>query len=116
MVLTLGMNALLKGITVLYTGSAPQFQQTPQLLSYIATEILWGVVPISVLVWLLISVMNIVVLNRTTLGRKTYAVGNNEIATYLSGVRTPRVLIGAFVLSVIGWLVSAAVGQPAARS
>jgi ribose transport system permease protein len=37
--------------------------------------------------------------NRSTFGRKTYAVGNNEIATYLSGVRTPRVLVGAFVLS-----------------
>jgi ribose transport system permease protein len=99
MVLTLGMNALLKGITVVYTGSAPQFQQTPEFLSYLATEILWGVVPVAVIVWAVISFLNIVVLNRTTLGRKAYAVGNNEIAAYLSGVRTQHVLIGAFVLS-----------------
>lgn len=99
MVLTLGMNALLKGITVVYTVSAPQFQQTPEFLSYLATEILWGVVPLAVLVWGVISFINIIVLQRTTLGRKTYAIGNNEIATYLSGVRTQHVLIGAFVLS-----------------
>ena len=99
MVLTLGMNAVLKGITVVYTGSAPQFQQTPAFLSYLATEIFLGVVPMAVLVWVVISFINIVVLNRSTLGRKTYAVGNNEIATYLSGVRTQRVLVGAFVLS-----------------
>jgi ribose transport system permease protein len=99
MVLTLGINALLKGIIVVYNGSAPQFEQAPPLLSWIATEILGGVIPVVVLFWAVISIMNYVVLNRSTLGRKTYAVGNNEIATYLSGVRTRRVLIGAFVLS-----------------
>lgn len=99
MVLTLGMNAVLKGITVVYTGSAPQFQQTPEFLSYLATEIFGGFIPMAVLVWAAISFINIVVLNRSTLGRKTYAVGNNEIAAYLSGVRTQRVIVGAFVLS-----------------
>lgn len=99
MVLTLGINALLKGVIVVYNGSAPKFEQAPPLLSAIATQSLWGFIPYVVLVWVGISILNIVVLSRSTLGRKTYAVGNNEIATYLSGVRTPRVLIGAFVLS-----------------
>jgi ribose transport system permease protein len=99
MVLTLGINALLKGIIVVYNGSAPKFEQAPPFLSWVATEILGGVIPVVVLFWAVISIMNYVVLNRSTLGRKTYAVGNNEVATYLSGVRTPRVLIGAFVLS-----------------
>lgn len=99
MVLTLGINALLKGIIVVYNGSAPKFEQAPPFLSWLATEILGGVVPVAVLLWAVISIVNYTVLNRSTLGRKTYAVGNNEIATYLSGVRTPRVLIGAFVLS-----------------
>jgi ribose transport system permease protein len=99
MVLTLGVNALLKGVIVVYNGSAPQFEQAPPLISSIATQSLFGVIPYVVLVWAAISLMMIVVLSRTSLGRKTYAVGNNEIATFLSGVRTPRVLIGAFVLS-----------------
>src|SRR5581483_7629348 len=93
MVLTLGMNALLKGATVLYTGSAPQF------LSQLATQVLWDIIPVAVLVWAAISLLNIVVLHRSALGRKTYTVGNNEVAAYLSGIRTPRVIIGAFVLS-----------------
>lgn len=99
MVLTLGMNALLKGMIVVYNGSAPKFEQAPPMLSWLATEILGDVIPVALLLWILISIMNYVVLNRSTLGRKTYAVGNNEVATYLSGVRTRRVLIGAFVLS-----------------
>src|SRR5258708_38346895 len=99
MVLTLGMNALLKGITVAYTGSAPQFQKTPEVLSQIATSVLWDVIPVAALEWGAISIINFVVLHRSTLGRKAYAVGNNEAASYLSGVRTSRVVIGAFVLS-----------------
>lgn len=99
MVLTLGVNAVLKGITVVYTGSAPQFQQTPELLSKAATEVLFGFLPMAVIVWALVSLMQHLILSRSGLGRKTYAVGNNEIAAYLSGVRTPRVLILVFVLS-----------------
>lgn len=99
MVLTLGINALLKGLIVVYNGSAPKFEQAPPFLSWLATEVLGGVVPVVVILWAVISLINYIVLNRSTLGRKTYAVGNNEIATYLSGVRTRRVLVGAFVLS-----------------
>lgn len=99
MVLTLGVNAVLKGITVVYTGSAPQFQQTPELLSKAATEILFGFLPAAVLIWGLVSLMQYLILSRSGLGRKTYAVGNNEVAAYLSGVKTPRVLVMVFVLS-----------------
>lgn len=99
MVLTLGVNAVLKGITVVYTGSAPQFQQTPELLSKVATEILFGFLPSAVILWALVSLMQYLILSRSGIGRKTYAVGNNEVAAYLSGVKTPRVLVMVFVLS-----------------
>jgi ribose transport system permease protein len=99
MVLTLGVNAVLKGITVVYTGSAPQFQQTPKILSKAATQVFFGFLPVTVIFWALVSLLIYLILNRSGLGRKTYAVGNNEIAAYLSGVKTPRVLIMVFVLS-----------------
>jgi ribose transport system permease protein len=117
MVLTLGTNAVLKGIMVFYTGSAPQFQKTPDLLSFIATDIVGVVIPLAVLVWLAVSFFNIFVLHRSTLGRKTYAVGNNELAAYLSGIRTPRVLVGAFVLSgVLNALAGLLIAGNAGRS
>lgn len=99
MVLTLGMNTLLKGVIVVYNGSAPKFEQAPPFLNWLSTEILGGVIPVVVLLWAGISVINYIVFSRSSLGRKVYAVGNNEVATYLSGVRTRRVLIGAFVIS-----------------
>jgi ribose transport system permease protein len=99
MVLTLGVNAVLKGITVVYTGSAPQFQQTPELLSKAATEILFGFLPVAAIIWGVVSLIHYLLLGRSGLGRKTYAVGNNEIAAYLSGVKTPRVLVLIFMFS-----------------
>jgi len=101
MVLTLGVNAVLKGVTVVYTGSAPQFQQTPELLSKAATETLFGFLPIAVILWAMVSLFNYLILSRSSMGRKTYAVGNNEIASYLSGVKTSRVLIMVFILSAV---------------
>lgn len=99
MVLTLGVNAVLKGITVVYTGSAPQFQKTPELLSKAATEVIFGFLPVALILWALVSLMQYLILSRSGLGRKTYAVGNNEIAAYLSGIKTPRVLVMVFVLN-----------------
>jgi ribose transport system permease protein len=99
MVLTLGVNAVLKGITVVYTGSAPQFQKTPELLSKAATEVILGFLPVALILWALVSLMQYLILSRSGLGRKTYAVGNNEIAAYLSGIKTPLVLVMIFVLN-----------------
>ena len=99
MVLTLGLNAVLKGITVVYTGSAPQFQQTPDLLSSAATTVIFGFLPVAVIIWALVSLMQYFILSRSGLGRKTYAVGNNQVAAYLSGIKTQRVLVMMFMLS-----------------
>ena len=117
MVLTLGTNTVLKGIMVFYTGSAPQFQKTPDLLSFISIEIIWGVIPISLLVWAVVSIINSFVLHRSLLGRKIYAVGNNELAANLSGIRTSRVLVSAFVLSgVLNALAGLLIAGNAGRS
>jgi ribose transport system permease protein len=61
--------------------------------------VLFGFLPIAVILWAMVSVALYLILSHSGLGRKTYAVGNNEIASYLSGVKTPRVLVMVFVLS-----------------
>ncbi len=98
LVLTLGMDAVVKGVTVLYTGAQPK-GESPELLNLIVHHKVWGGLPSVVLVWTAISLFCFIVLHRSALGRKIYAVGNNEICAYLSGVKSHRVLISAFVLS-----------------
>jgi ribose transport system permease protein len=47
----------------------------------------------------LVGVIVTIGLRRTTFGRSLFAIGNRERASYLSGIRTSRVLCLAFVIS-----------------
>jgi ribose transport system permease protein len=97
MIFTLGVNAVMRGLMILHTGGfAPQDHST-KLMEFLAVGHVFGV-PMALVVWAIVSAAIVILLNRTMLGRYIYAVGNREIAAYLSGVDTRRVLIAAFVL------------------
>jgi ribose transport system permease protein len=98
MVFTLGMNAVVQGIVVMYTGgSAPPDRATP-ILQWLAVRDTFGV-PHGVIVWAAVGALVILALNRTPFGRYVYAIGNSERVTYLSGIRTRTILIAAFIVS-----------------
>jgi ribose transport system permease protein len=98
MVFTLGMNAVVQGLVVMYTGGhAPPDQATP-ILKWLAVRDTLSV-PHAVIVWAAVGVLLILALNRTPFGRYVYAIGNSERVTYLSGISTRAVLIAAFVAS-----------------
>lgn len=97
MIFTLGVNAVLRGLMVAHTGGfAPQTAATP-LMQYLAVGKIAGI-PVALIVWAVVSVGIIVLLNRTSLGRYIFAIGNREAAAYLAGVATRRVVIIAFCL------------------
>ena len=98
MVFTLGMNAVVQGMVVMYTGgNAPPDQATPILQWLAVRDTLY--LPHAVIVWAIIGVLVIVALHRTPFGRYVYAIGNSERVSYLSGISTRTVLIIAFVIS-----------------
>jgi ribose transport system permease protein len=96
MIFTLGTNAVLQGLMVLYTGGhAPQDAATP-LMRDLAVGRTLGV-PNAALVWVAVSVTVHLLLTRTVAGRSIYVIGNSERAAYLSGVRTARMTVLCFV-------------------
>jgi ribose transport system permease protein len=98
MIFTLGMNAVMRGLMVAHTGGfAPQTAAT-ELMQYLAVARVLGI-PVALLVWIAVSVLVVVILTRTTLGRAIYAIGNRERAAYLSGINTNAVILAAFALS-----------------
>jgi ribose transport system permease protein len=98
MVFTLGMNAVVQGLVVMYTGgNAPSDWATP-ILQWLAVRQTFAV-PHALIVWAIIGALVILTLNRTPFGRYVYAAGNSERVTYLSGISTRTVLIAAFVAS-----------------
>lgn len=99
MIFTLGMNAVAQGLMVYHTGGfAPQNRATEFMRELTVGHLVPGV-PNPLLVWIVLGAAIMFMLNRTTLGRQIYAIGNQERAVFLSGVNTPRVILICFVIS-----------------
>ncbi|MEC9342354.1 MAG: ABC transporter permease [Pseudomonadota bacterium] len=99
MIFTLGMNAVAQGLMVYHTGGfAPQDRATPFMRELTVGHLIPGV-PNPLLVWMVLGAATMFMLNRTTLGRQIYAIGNQERAVFLSGVDTRKVIVICFVIS-----------------
>lgn len=97
MIFTLGVNAVLRGVMVAHTGGfAPQTAATDAMRFLGAERI--AEMPVAVLVWVAVSLLTAGLLSRTAFGKALYSIGNSEAAAYLSGIRTRRMTILAFVL------------------
>ncbi|MEJ8854867.1 ABC transporter permease [Variovorax robiniae] len=89
---TLGMMMLLKGLSLVISGTKPiYFNDTPGF-TYISQESLIGdlipalPIPNAVLILFIVAIVASIVLNKSVLGRYTFALGSNEEAVRLSGV------------------------------
>jgi ribose transport system permease protein len=93
---TLGMMMLLKGSSLIITQTRPIYFNDVEGFDQIALGSLLGDVlpglpiPNGVLILFLVAVVCAVVLNKTALGRYTFALGSNEEAVRLSGVNVDR--------------------------
>jgi ribose transport system permease protein len=99
MILTLATNAVLLGLAVLYTGGFAPQTKASELMRVLGKESLVFGIPNILWVWLVGSIFMAVLLRATPFGRKVYAIGNRERASYLSGVPTARVLLACFILA-----------------
>ncbi len=102
---TLGMMLVLKGLSLIFTGTKPiYFNDSPGFTEIASGSLVGLLVPAFPLpngVLILFAVAAIVgwILNRTALGRYTYAVGSNEEATRLSGVNIDAWKMGIYALA-----------------
>lgn len=96
-VATLGMLSIARGLTKLWTRGEPITNLGPGF-EYLASVSFFGV---SIIVWVpvILILLFIIVTRRTCFGRHLYAVGGNEQAAALSGLRVNRVKLWAYALS-----------------
>ena len=59
----------------------------------------WFGIPVAVWIMVAVAVLAIVVTTRTPFGRRVYAVGGNDRAAVLAGIRVPRITIAVYVIS-----------------
>lgn len=123
---TLGMMLILKGLSLVVSGTKPiYFNDTPGYTQIaqgsLVSAVLPGVpVPNGVLILFIVAIFQAWVLNRTLLGRYCFAMGSNEEAVRLSGVdtrawKTAIYALGGAICGIAGLLISSRLNsaQPA---
>jgi ribose transport system permease protein len=89
---TLGMMMLTKGLALVISGTKPIYFNNVDSFPLISQESFIGdlfpslPIPNGVVILFLVAGLSAVILNKTTLGRYTFALGSNEEAVRLSGV------------------------------
>ncbi len=103
-VVTMGTMMIAKGLSLIITGAVPIYFNTAPVIPQIATSSIVGQIipglniPNAVFIFLIMAFIGHIVLNKTILGRYTLAIGSNEEAVRLSGIKTDKIRIGVFTL------------------
>jgi ribose transport system permease protein len=95
-VMTLAMNNIMLGVTLVYTGGTPSGANSPFIRNF-ATGAIAGV-PWMVLLWALIALVAVIAIRYSGWGRRLLAVGENPRVAHLSGIGNDAMIIGAYVI------------------
>lgn len=98
LIATIATMMILQGSVYLYSREAVQNTHLQKAFTDISTGYV-GPVPIPVIIAAVVFLVAYVVLSRTTFGRYIYAVGANQRAARLSGVRPERLKLVVFVVT-----------------
>lgn len=94
-IVTLGMQYIARSFSLLLTGGLPVSLNSS--LANLGGGYV-GPVPVAVIIMIFVAALGIVFTKATLHGRNIYAVGSNEKAAKLSGIRTDSIKIMAFVI------------------
>lgn len=99
-VVTLSTMLVFRGLALVITKGG-QSIEVPLALKDVFRELYWGKIPlvpsmgiglpIPIVVFIVVFAISLIALRYTRFGHYTYAVGGNETASWLAGVRTPRI-------------------------
>lgn len=98
LVATLAMNAILTGGALIYSGGAPR-GSIPEIFQKVGTERVFNFLPISVVIWIAMTLIFFILTEKTKYGRFLYATGSNRNASNMVGIHTNAIVISAYVFS-----------------
>ena len=96
-IMTLGMNAAVQGLLLIYTKGGFASAPPIRLVRFVNGNT-FGF-PTQVIVWLIVAAMTTIALSWGVFGRRLYAVGTNPTAALLAGVDIRRVLVIPYAVS-----------------
>lgn len=93
---TLAMLAAARGLAEIIAQRRTQIVAVPGFTDFFRNDVLG--IPVLVIIFALVAVIGWVVLNRTTFGRRTFAVGGNPEAARLAGVNINRHTVALYAI------------------
>ncbi len=100
LIMTLGMSLVVLGLVTVYQRiMVSAGSRVPEAIAWLGGGTSLGGVPNSLLIFVPLATLILVGLRRSGFGRLLYAVGDNEVASRLAGVRIWQVLTVLYVLS-----------------
>ncbi|MGL5978162.1 MAG: ABC transporter permease [Erysipelotrichaceae bacterium] len=105
-ILTLAMAQVYKGIAYLLVDGASVSGLSAQV-KYIGQGMIFGVVPVSVIIMVICIVFVYLLMMKTKFGRHAIATGGNENAAKVSGVKTKKIKIYAYMIAGVLVAISA---------
>jgi ribose transport system permease protein len=113
-IMTMATNIIYQGLLVGISGGMPG-GAAPDFIKFVATGDVGGI-SILFLLWLAISGIALLLLNRTAYGRKIYAVGSNEKVALFSGINVKLIKVSAYAIcgfmsALAGMLYAGRLGQ-----
>lgn len=98
-IVTLATMTIFRGLTLVYTDGRPIAGPKDNFaFKFLGKGQIFGI-PFQVILFILAFLCLWIILNKTFLGRKIYAVGGNEKASYISGINIDKVKIWVYVIS-----------------
>jgi ribose transport system permease protein len=102
LIMTLAVGLVVEGLLLVYQrlvlGSSVDL---PEAITWLGSGRSFGNIPNALLVFIPVALFMGLLLRRTGFGRLLYAIGDNEIATRLAGVRYWQVIIVLYILSAL---------------
>ncbi|WP_447886631.1 ABC transporter permease [Serratia fonticola] len=96
-IVTLASMGIARGLALLYTGGYP-ISGLPDMFSFFGRGSVLGI-QVPVLIMIGVYILAYLMLNHLPFGRYVYAIGGNEEAARLSGIRVPRYKVLVYVVS-----------------
>jgi ribose transport system permease protein len=102
LIMTLAVGLVVEGLLLVYQRQVLGGNvDLPEVITWLGAGRSFGDIPNSLLVFVPLSVLIWLLLRRTGFGRLLYAIGDNEGATRLAGVRYWQVIIVLYILSAL---------------
>ena len=97
-VMTLCTDFILRGLYMIYTKGQPKGILAESFRN-LGRYRIFGMVPLSVLFWIVLSALFIFILKKTVFGNRVHMIGANAVCSTLSGVKNDRIIIAVYTLA-----------------